>query len=135
MWLFEPNNFVSGSMNKLLNDGYMHCQKARMEFAIEHAYSVPGEDVIVDAVQHIVENSEILLTGDELLRILGLYPMQRAMLAAYGCGDTEARGALLDVVSNFMANTRWPVFGDKIEVRVFIDRLKLAAKFMGYKTV
>lgn len=133
MWLLKPKDFVLGSIENLLHGGYMDCQKARMEFAIAHAESVPNEDIIANAVQHIAEQSEIKFTGDELLRILALYPMQRAKLAIYGCESTEACDHLLDVVSNFIVNSRWPTFGDKIEVDVFIGRLKLAAKFMGYK--
>ena len=60
--------------------------------------------------------------------------MQRGKLAAYGWGDTEVRELILDVVANFMANTRWPREKDDVDIQTFIERLKAAARFLGYTT-
>lgn len=133
MWIFEPAKFAVKSEDWLL-EGYMDSQKARMEFALANASAVPNESALSGAVGYVSEQSGIQLSTDELSNILSLYPLQRGKLAAYGWGDTELRELILDVVANFIANTRWPVGKDDVDIQAFIERLKAAARFMGYTT-
>lgn len=134
MWLFDPGKFAGKSEEWLL-EGYMNSQKARIEFAVANASSVPNIAALAGAIDYVAEEAGILLSADELRSILSLYPVQRGKLAAYGWGDTEVRELILDVVANFMANTRWPVGRDEVDMQLFIERLKAAARFMGYSTL
>ena len=134
MWVFEPGKFAGKSEEWLLDEGYMHSQKARIEFAMANASSVPNEPALSNAVGFIAEETGIQITAEELRNILSLYPMQRGKLAAYGWGETEVRELILDVVANFMANTRWPLEKDDVDIQTFIERLKAAARFLGYTT-
>ncbi len=133
MWIFEPAKFAVKSEDWLL-EGYMDSHKARMEFALANASAVPNESAISSAVGYVSEQSGIQLSTDELSNILSLYPQQRGKLAAYGWGDTEVREIILDAVANFIANTRWPVGKDDVDIQAFIAGLKAAARFMGYTT-
>lgn len=135
MWIFEPGKFVAKSEDWILHEGYMHSQKARMEFAIANASATPDEGVLTEAAGYIAEEAGIQLSADELNNILSLYPMQRGKLARYGWGDTEVREFILDVVANFIANTRWPLGRDNVDIEDFVEKLKAAARFMGYATV
>jgi len=135
MWIFEPGTFAAKSEDWLLHEGYMHSQKARMEFAIANASSTPDEEALMEAAGYVAEEAGIQLSADELRNILSLYPMQRGKFASYGWGDTEVREFILDVVANFIANTRWPAGRDNVDIEAFVEKLKAAAQFMGYATV
>ncbi|MEE5177145.1 hypothetical protein V2K54_25880 [Pseudomonas alliivorans] len=135
MWLYEPGKFAGKSEDWLLEEGYMHSQKARIEFAMANASSVPEESALKSAVDCVADEAGIQLSAEELRNILSLYPWQRGKLAAYGWGDTEVRELILDAVANFMANTRWPLGKDDVDIQTFIAKLKAAARFLGYTTI
>ncbi|MPQ71474.1 hypothetical protein [Pseudomonas sp. MWU12-2323] len=132
MWILEPGKFAAKSEDWLLHEGYMHSQKARMEFAIANASSAPTQATISEAAGYVAEEAGIQLSDDELRHILSLYPVQRGKLASHGWGDTEVRELILDVVANFIANTCWPTGKDNVDIQIFVKRLKVAAQFMGY---
>lgn len=134
MWVFEPGKFAGKSEEWLLDEGYMDSQKARIEFAMANASSVPNESAVSSAVDCVAEEAGIQMSTEELRKILSLYPLQRGKLAVFGWGDTEVRELILDVVANFMANTRWPQGKDAVDSQTFIERLKAAARFLGYTT-
>ncbi|MDH4602318.1 hypothetical protein [Pseudomonas syringae] len=135
MWVLEPGKFAGKSEDWLLEDGYMHSQKAQIEFAMANALSVPGESALASAAECVATETGIQLSTEDLRRILSLYPVQRGKLAAFGWGDTEVRELILDAVANVMANTRWPLGKDDVDFQTFIARLKTAARFMGYATI
>ncbi|RMN17104.1 hypothetical protein ALQ64_03170 [Pseudomonas cannabina] len=132
MWFFEPSKLAGKSEAWLLEDGYMHSQKAQVEFALANVSSVPDQSALSGAVDCVADEVGIQLSTDELANILSLYPLQRGKLASYGWGDTEVREQILDAVANFMANTRWPQGKDDVDLKTFIERLKAAARFLGY---
>jgi hypothetical protein len=92
----------------------------------------PTQEALSAAVRFIQQESGINLSPPQFLKILSLYPFQRAKLADYGFEDTEVREMMLDVVANVMANTRWPLNGDDVELSKFTYMLRKAAVFMGY---
>lgn len=132
MWIYDPKKFVAASDERLFEEGYMHMQKSRMEFALAQVGSIPSDKTVAEAVTFIEEAAEIVLTPDQLLAILSLYPMARGKLANYGWGDTEVREMVADTVANFMTGSRWPIGQDDVDPAAFVARLKKAASFMGY---
>lgn len=134
MWIFEPSKFASKSEAWLLDEGYMDSHKAQIERALANASSIPTELTLSSAVDCVAEEAGIRLSTDQLCNILSLYPVQRGKLATCVCEDTELRELILDVVANFMANTRWPQGADNVDMQTFIGRLKAAASFLGYST-
>ena len=131
MWIFDPSKFAASSEEWLLNDGYMDMQQARMKFALANAELLPKQEDLISAVEHIADEASILLYTEELSQILTLYPMQRAKLASYGFHDTEVREQIMDVVANFIGNTRWPQGRDGVDIEAYLANLRSAAKFMG----
>ena len=134
MWLFDPVKFSMSQQDVLLGEGYMHMQKSRMQFALDNAALLPKLGDLDAVIDYIGDESGILLSQDEMSRILTLYPAQRGKLAVYGWEDTEVREQMLDVIAHFMANTRWPTGGDGIDMDKFLSNLSSAANFMGYET-
>ena len=61
MWVFEPGKFAGKSEEWLLDEGYMHSQKARIEFAMANASSVPNEPALSNAVGFIAKKREFRL--------------------------------------------------------------------------
>jgi hypothetical protein len=118
-----------------LSDGtYMMIQKSRMDHALLNANRIPSEKALALAAAHIEENSGISMSTPRLLEILSLYPMERGKLADYGCHDTEVTDLMMDVIANFIAGTRWPLFRDQVNIDVFVRKLQTAAKAMGFET-
>lgn len=132
MWIYDPAEFAVADEHRLFKEGYMHCQKGRLTHALANAQKIPAQDDVASAIQYIERESGIQLTAPQFLEIVSLYPYHRAKLADYGWGDTEVREMMLDVVANVMANTRWPIGSDKVELTSFVAMLKRAASFMGY---
>lgn len=127
MWIYDPKRFVEADDDRLFSEGYMHSQKSRMEFALEHATAIPSDKTLTDAIAFIAEIAEIKLTREQLLAILSLYPVERGKLADYGWGDTEVREMVADVVTNFMTGSRWPLGKDDVDPAAFVSKLKKAA--------
>lgn len=135
MWIYEPSKFAASTEKSLLEGGFMDAQKARIELATGNVPLIPSATVIAAALEVISEESGINLTSDDLRKMLSLYPMQRGMLAGYGINHSEVREMMLDVVANFVANTRWPRYSDGVVMQDFTKNLKSAARFLGFKTV
>lgn len=134
MWILEPGKLAEKDEDWLLNEGYMHAQKVRMDFALASASTIPDQSTLSGVVDFIRAETGILLSNEGLLQILSLYPAARGILAVDGWGDTQTRDLVLDVVANFMANTRWPKHGDNVDIHAFAEQLQAAARFMGYTT-
>ncbi|WP_409286861.1 hypothetical protein [Pseudomonas guariconensis] len=135
-WIFEPRKFAAKSENWLLHEGYMDSQKARIESALANASSEPSEGTLRSVVDFIATETGIQLTLKELGSILSLYPRSRGQLAVDGWNDghSELQVELLDMIADFVANTRWPQDLDDVTLQTFMDRLKAAARFLGYST-
>lgn len=132
MWIYDPKSFADADEHRMFKEGYMHCQKGRVAHALANVHKVPAPEAVASALQVIEREAGICLTAPQFLEILSLYPYQRAKLADYGWGDTEVRELVLDVVANIMANTRWPLGGDEVDIVAFVAMLQKAARFMGY---
>jgi len=50
-----------------------------------------------------------------------------------GANDTGSDEAVSFIVANFFAATRWPINGDKIDIKLFVSTIREYAEFMGYK--
>ena len=135
MFMLDPKRMSEMGDEHFEPGGYMSFQKSRMEAALKTANLVPNPEALQEASEFIEENAEIKIDPPRLLAIFSLYPIQRGKLADYGWGDTEVSDLTLDVVANYIAGTRWPIGKDNLEIEKFMERLKAAARFMGFETV
>lgn len=135
MWIYDPKEFSEADEHRMFKEGYMHMQRSRIAHALANVDKQPAEDAVKSAIQFIEHEAEIRLTHAQFLKIMSLYPYQRAKLADYGWGDTEVREMMLDVVANIVGNTRWPIGMDGVEIHQFVAMLKKAAAFMGYEVI
>jgi hypothetical protein len=135
MWIYDPKDFADADEHWMFKEGYMHCQKGRIKHALANVLAEPAPDALAQAIQFVEQEAGIQLSAAQFKEILSLYPFARAKLADYGWGDTEVREMVLDVVANVMANTRWPLGSDEVELGAFVAMLKKAAAFMGYETI
>ncbi|WP_199031304.1 hypothetical protein [Ralstonia sp. ASV6] len=135
MWVQEPEKLMAVSEEHYFDagQGLMHLQKSRMEFALKHVNAVPSEETLTEALDFVSEATGIALDPSQLQAILSLYPIERGKLADYGWGDTEVADLTLDVIAHFFLSTRWPLGMDNVDIDAFVQRLRKAATFMGYR--
>lgn len=135
MWIQDPAKLMAMGDERFFDDGLMHWQKSRMEFALANAQAIPSDEAMTQAVDYVTESCGIVLTNQQLLAIFSLYPIERGKFADYGWGDTEIRELTMDVIAHFFLSSRWPMFGDNVDVDAFVALLKKAAAFMDYSCV
>jgi len=132
MLIVEPGRFSLMADEELVDGVYITVQRARMEHALANLHLVPSEEAVAQAAEHIAAETGIILSVEQLVQILSLYPVERAKLAEYGWGDTEVSDLLMTVLADFIAGTRWPEFRDQINIERFVAKLRCAARGMGF---
>lgn len=85
------------------------------------------------ARDYISEISGIYLNDQQIRDLIVFYPRVRINLACYdGTYDTEVREELSSMISDFLLGCDWPMYGDNVDVGVFIEALQSQAKRFGF---
>jgi hypothetical protein len=85
------------------------------------------------ARNYISEISGIYLNDQQIRDLIVFYPRVRIYLACYdGTYDTEVREELSSMIANFLLGCDWPMYGDDVDVDVFIEALQSQAKRFGF---
>ena len=132
MLIVEPGRFSLMDDDELVDGVYINIQRARMQHALANLHLVPSKETMALAAEHIAAETGIILSAEQLVQIMSLYPVERAKLAEYGWGDTEVSDLLMTVLADFIAGTRWPEFRDQINIDRFVGKLRCAARGMGF---
>ncbi|MCZ7861516.1 hypothetical protein O9X98_08900 [Agrobacterium salinitolerans] len=90
-------------------------------------------DQMPEIVEFIREQTEIDLDQEQVADILSQESRLVEDIAEWGWYDTEVRGRIIGVVAHQFLNRGWPTFGEKMNIRHFINGLKKAAEEQGYK--
>ncbi len=111
-------------------------QRARSKFALDSINKIPSEAHLDATLRFIEDVSDILLTKQQLLQMMSLYPIVRAFVAAYGCDDTQDRDDVLGMLANYLLNCDWPMNGDgldEVQKKMWMHHLRFAAAQNGFK--
>lgn len=139
MFINEPKNILrlADSEDGLTDDGTHYLFRMQRDAARAYWDNVdlqPSDTAYCEASEFLTEITEICLDKDAVKRILSLYPHARIKLSeSNGTGPTHVRDDLSFVVAHFFLGTRWPNFGDKIDVERFVAILKFEAEAFGFK--
>ncbi|NTF18118.1 hypothetical protein G6L37_06845 [Agrobacterium rubi] len=124
--------------DEMTDDGTNILMRMRREstmFYYENRDSIPDEKTYAEAAEFLQGITEVDISPDAAKAILALYPHARIKIAEYGVGDTECRDALCFVAAHFFLGSKWPNFGDKIDITLFVDCMKDEAVRMGFVTL
>ena len=92
-------------------------------------------DQMPEIVEFIRDQTEIDLDPTQIADLFSKETRLVADIAEWGWCDTEVRGRIIGVVAHRFLNRGWPTFGEKMNIRQFINGLKKAAEGQGYKTL
>ena len=100
----------------------------------ENADLQPTDAAYGEASEYLTEITEVSFDANSTKRLLSLYPLARIGVAnANGTGPTHVRDNLSFAAANFFLGSRWPTFGDKIDVDRFVAILQAEAEALGFK--
>jgi hypothetical protein len=139
MFIKEPESILrlSDSEDGLTDDGTHYLFRMQRDAAKLYWNNVdlqPSDAAYAEAAEYLSEITEVWLNKNTTKRILSLYPHARINLAkANGAGPTDVRDDLSFAVAHFFLGSRWPNFGDRVDVERFVAVLQSEAKAFGFK--
>ncbi|MFC5079531.1 hypothetical protein VTH8203_01518 [Vibrio thalassae] len=102
-------------------------------FELDNQDAKPTTENYQEAACHIKETTGVVLSVEQVIRILNLFPSARIKLAVYkGCSDSEVRELVYEAACGFFAGSEAPTYGDGINMDRYIAHLQTQAKVMGY---
>lgn len=139
MFINEPKNILrlADSADGLTDDGTHYIFRMQRDAAKSYWDNIdlqPSDAAYIEAAEYLTEITEVRLDESATKRILSLYPHVRIQLAeANGTCSTHVRDGLSFVVAHFFLGSRWPNFGDKVDVERFVAILQSEAEALGFK--
>lgn len=139
MYINDPKHILrlADSEEGLTDDGTHYLCRMQRDSAKsywDNADLTPTEAAYRAASEFLTEITQIRIDEDATRRILSLYPHARINLAeANGIGTTLDRENLSFVVAHFFLGSRWPTFGDEVDVERFVSILQSEALALGFK--
>lgn len=116
-------------------ESILQSQRALSTLKIKHATSPITRSDLVEAQELIKDATEISFTTTQLESIFHAYPEVKAQVIEFGIMDTEVKGKVCSMISNFFLGVKYPTYGDNIPMDKFLDVLKNQATAMGYQVV
>ncbi|MCV9963876.1 hypothetical protein OIU34_18530 [Pararhizobium sp. BT-229] len=92
-------------------------------------------DQMPEIVEFIRDQTEIDLDHEQVADIFSKESRLVTDIAEWGWYDTEVRGRIIGVITHRFLGRGWPTYGEKMNIRQFINDLKKAAEGHGYKTL
>lgn len=92
-------------------------------------------DQMPEMVEFIRHQTEIDIDQQQIADLLAKEVRLVADIAEWGWCDTDVKSRVIGVVTHRFLNRGWPTYGEKINVRTFINQLKKAAEAQGFKTL
>ncbi|TLX16669.1 hypothetical protein [Rhizobium sp. MHM7A] len=92
-------------------------------------------DQMPEMVEFIRHQTEIDIDQQQIADLLAKEVRLVADIAEWGWCDTEVKSRVIGVVTHRFLNRGWPTYGEKMNVRTFINQLKKAAEAQGFKTL
>lgn len=139
MFIQEPKQIIrlADSEDGITDDGTHYLFRMQRDAARSYLDSVdlqPSDAAYCEASEFLIEITRVNLEKDAVKRILSLYPHARIKLAeAQGTGPTHVRDELSFVAAHFFLGSRWPNYGDEVDVDRFVAILQSEAEDLGFK--
>lgn len=139
MFINDPKNILrlADSEDGLTDDGTHYLFRMHRDVAKTYWESIdlePSDEAYAEASNFIAEITELDFSVEATKKLLALYPQTRIKLAdSNGTSPTHVRDDLTFAVANFFLGSRWPTFGDNIDVDRFVEILQQEAKALGFK--
>jgi hypothetical protein len=98
-----------------------------MKFEIDIA------DQTAEILQFIREQTELDLDENQLAELFSRHIWLVSDIADLGWHDTEVCSRITNLVAERFLGCGWPTCGEQVDLRAFIDRLKMAALSQGFR--
>ncbi len=92
-------------------------------------------DQMPEIVEFIREQTEIDLDEQQIADFFAKERRLVADIAEWRWYDTEVKSRIVGVITHRFLDRGWPTYGEKMNIRRFINDLKKAAEAQGYKTL
>lgn len=92
-------------------------------------------DQMPEIVEFIREQTEVDLDDKQITEFLSKESRLVADIDEWGWYDTEVRSRVVDMITDRFLGRRWPTYGEKMNIRAFINDLKKAAEGQGFSTL
>ena len=131
MLVLDPKIFIQKDANTA-GETLVNMQKTSMAFLLAHQNYQLTDELATQIAEYIEEICGVIVHPVRVKEIFNLYPHERITIARYGLQDTTEKESVSFVVANYFGSTSWPVFGDNLDINLFVDRIQQYAVAMGY---